>query len=383
MPQLCKVFAIEQTWRFLIQDKEAGVGQRFWVLEIAESPAVRIGGNATAATIQKILASTMSIDYAKVLDVVPKLTRLAETDEAPANIKCEVSLHEDGARSYQKAHVACAAHKVHAIAARTWPFFGDAVTGIISTLKILTRHGAMQAFLKALETEILDSLVITSSPLEPEAISYRQHTLDLFTPSCKEKPRSAALVRCFATFNLNGDWRTKQQVVHRCLPGCCSNKKSFAKKLCVLLPRVVSGLTVKILNRGDWKSWHVALYMVPFLTATHALFPQVFTRVFLGSPEAVEEHTDRQAGIEAEAAEDDKMASFRLEYGANVKKAATWWARSIAGDILLIMRATLKPEADLMGYMLERTAGASQVQRMSAVDSVESGSGQSGLRQHG
>ena len=366
LPQLCKVYAVEQSFRVVFKKNSSGPEKtldNYVVLELGATPSIRVGGNATADTMMRVLQSTALVPYSQLTTVCASLTRIAETDEAPANLSCEHKLRMASASCYHKAQVVCSAHKIHAIAQKSWPFWSNTVAGILSTLKLLTRHGALQAFVKALELEILERVVFTKGPLPPEALRYRQHVMELWTPSCKDMGKSAVTLRCFATFVLSGDWRVQAKVEHRCLSGCCNGREDFDSKVKHMVPRVVKALTVKIMNRSDWRSWHAATNLIGFWMSLHGLFALAFQRVFAGTLRSYELEEPAVASGEDPGGDDDKMAQFRREFGQDLKKAAACWSSGAARVDLHILRATLLPETILMAETLERTSGPRLVQQ--------------------
>ena len=361
--QITKLFAIEQDWSALLEIHDLQEGDlkhqrnqppQYMLLQASASPSFRIGASAKAETVLEILNDASVIDRSEVAGAFPDFTRVVETDENPANMRAEkIWLHRALEKGpVQSLHALCSAHRVHSIAQKSWPFFETGTSALISTLKIMSGNGALQAFQRHLQAEIEETLQIVFAPLSEAAQAHRHHIMELFTPPLAEKPRSASTLRIFSTFLLNGDWRHTGHVEHRCLK-CCEDKAAFMGKLKIYLPRVMAALTVKVLSRSDWRAWQGSTFFVGYLSGVHSLFQKTFMRTFGGS---------MAQGLPSEDApppadtHDDKTALFRYEFGVNLRKALAFWSQVGCDLNLYLMRSSLVAEVELMAKLLRVTA---------------------------
>ena len=350
--QACNVFVIEQEWVMQFEIAQPNdVAQRVcFSLRGACSPQLRIAYNTKAETIAR-LVSEAGANMNEMAQGFENWTRLIETDEYPGNLRAEKILGHHNKLSctqsaelltpYAKLHLGCAAHKIHSIAQKCWPFSSELQKGIIASLKILRSNGALELFTKCICNIICEEVRIVHSPLTEEAALYRMTILRLFTPQASSKARPAAIARLVTTFVLNGDWR-KPVAEHRCLQ-CCGNTNELHAKIRAWVPKLMGALTAQMLHRGNWKAWQVGTYLVGFFTCAHGLFQRAFLRTFATRPLQHELPAPVEEMPEP-ANELDEMGAWRAEFSAQLRSAAGWWSQPCPEVDLLCMRAAL--EAD-------------------------------------
>ena len=273
------IWVVEQDWSFLLEElsDEDSRPNRLLLLCGGSSPKVRSSGNTKAETLVTVLEGTSLVSlelYKELASLCGQTVRLIETDSCGSNLRAEkilLSSQPEGEETYTKLHVTCMAHRVHGVASKTWQLSLSAQAALIHTLKILKANGALQRFVRTLIEVILENLRVTTSGLSDAALHWRAEVTKLFAPKASEKTRPHLVVRFVSTFILNGDW-TKADVEHRCMD-CCQSLRHLEDKVRLWVPRLISALGVRILNRSDWKSWKKGTYLVGMVSGMHGLFP--------------------------------------------------------------------------------------------------------------
>ena len=355
--RLTKVFVVEHSWTILCHWGSLNVhspefGPNCVAFQGSFSPAIRASSRGTAENIQEVLKRVWNVP-----DELSRLGRthwrLVETDENGANTKAE-KLIAEGDERLCALQVTCLAHKCHSIAAKSWSSYPQLHRSIISTLKVLT-GGRMHSFMQHLMHEVDQRLVIgsLSGPLDDEAVLYRNHILQIFAPSVAETARGSAHIRKGAIELLNGDWR-QPHVTHRCTH-CCVDRADTASKIKRWLGQAVKDLTLKQLNKDDWRQWHRSLHLVGFLSSVHSLFPAAFAAMCASvMPPA----TANDVACESAPAVDlDKTEAWRQELRKNTRMALEFWNGDRPHTDLFIFRTCISPQTTLMQKMLANASG--------------------------
>ena len=132
----------------------------------------RFAENATAETTAKLLKTTVNMP-GLVTAPFQRKWRLCEMDANPANLKCERLISQsDAMQDWRCVGGTCAAHRVHAIATKTFKLSGqtaNVISGCTRSLLTLQAPGALVRWRTALLDEILGTLRVTTTILSPAA----------------------------------------------------------------------------------------------------------------------------------------------------------------------------------------------------------------------
>ena len=278
--------------------------------------------------------------------------RLCETDAAASHCRAErlVEARLDKGK-WQTAHGACAAHRVHTVALRTFKLPGfpkEAITALIRSVLLLLSPGGLQHFKDALTREILEQPlgIVEDEVLSSEAQVYRDKALQLFAPS-KTRSRARALVLVLANALFNSDWRC-EQVRHICRAGCCESIAHTRDKVRRYVPLLVRSLALRVFCRDNWSGWPEGMQLVGLLSNMHGLFQRTFLRCFSAWAAYL-------PALEPSEEEDDFNAERRRELSQHAQVACSFWGKDYANWHLYVVRAVLEPQQALMKNFLALT----------------------------
>ena len=398
--ETAKVYVIEAEWSALLQkplqEGERDHSDNYLLLRGAVSPAVRCCNRSTTTALLQVLATTFAPPR-MCRRQFPLYLRVVESDGDSSNSKAELCLHAaaNSEGNEQLAdlgllHLMCSAHRLHTAAQRCWAHEQSIVTGITRSCLVLAAGGAMQKLSQSIDALVAEQLVVVRNlPLSAEAVSYRESLLTLLhIPTTT--PRRKAELQVITTRILNGDWRRRRLVEHRCHIGCCEGEAQSRHKVATALKRAFSLLRPSIFAKNDWKSWADSWRFITFGCSVHMVLPDLFRRTFTEEADPdVEEHVPlaaeppRQAQPEmraegvaaagqqelqrllqtlgnAEVADIHATRTLtRAQRAANLRCALAflhdtpqWWPR------YLVLRVSLEPEILLMSRLLESTSSS-------------------------
>ena len=364
--EVTKVFVVQASTAVLLEivssQCESSAESRFLCLRLNNSPALRASTSTSGEATHQVLKSC-----------VPKLEPkrwgyehhivMAETDSAGGNLRAEAiglsELHD----APLHLHNMCMAHRLHGVCLKTWPLAASCITGMIHSALILREAHAMRALRKAIGKIIAERLIIVESDQPPreEAQYFRRHMLSLFCPDARRQPKRAALFRFLAKRLLNGDWRRRDQLEHRCLgKECCENREMAVAKITRLAAKLWTSAKPSCFSKSNWLSWTEGCSFFGMGSAVHGLLPQSFLEAF-GQGVALQGSED--AGhvppalplAPASFLEDDQQVAERLrkERANSCQQAVYFMSRkSIHHAELILMMQALEPEKGAMAHLL-------------------------------
>ena len=229
-----KTYVIEVEWQALLQHNSGSVDPgHMFLIHGAFAPAVRVGQNSTAETIHCTLQNVNLIEWPRIRELFGQTWRIAETDEAGANLRAEEMWRQsDAGCGTRQLQIVCAAHKCHSVASRVWQMFPDLFYGFRQTMKVLKSPGCFQLFTDTVVRIIIERLKIVYA-VPQEAVWFREDTLRFFRPCETDGLANMACVDIVCNNLLNGDWRDQTCVQHVCVPGqsCCTSKHDTVAKI--------------------------------------------------------------------------------------------------------------------------------------------------------
>eukprot|EP00971_Amphidinium_carterae_P311561 6192294-Amphidinium_carterae.1 len=370
----------ETGWSISVRDIQTS---KYCILEIRFSQQLRAAASGGGETLFKLLLSTVQPPD-DVQHVFPCCMRLVETDEHGANGRCERMLKIHRGPQWSSLTSLCLAHKVHAMAQKTWTLESDCVSAIIQVCKHLSSSGMMaklkesMVLLAAERFEVRPALLLT-----PGAKTHKDNIQAYFLP-----PLSRS--RCRATTEVaveffSGDWRLSNTLIHQCAGShCCKDARQSKLKAIVLLQKLCTVLTPRMFSRANWCDWAQTLNFLGVLSGLHSLLQDAFTHAFSKADSAMQrnsgvDHPDAEAdtgraidrdpvqsvltlfahaaqgsGVEhAIGAEDDEQEAMRAELARALRLSLSWMSTGIAVfQQVFLLRVPLAPEVTLMHAML-------------------------------
>ena len=268
-------------------------------------------------------------------------------------------------------------HKAHSIAEKAWLLYPQLHSGIIATLKLLG-SGQMHLFTQHLLHDIAARFAFSSRPLDDDALRYRNHVVEIFTPTHDETKRGSAHIRTGIAELLNGDWRDKREIQHRCLSGtCCADRSHGVRKLQAWLLKTITVLTHKQLNKTDWRNWHRSLHLLGFLSSVHNLCQVSIAALCSKTLQRLEPQNNLEIGVgaavfPAPAPEDagNKMELWRHEMAASARATAAFWKSERPEMDVYLFATCLSPQPLVMHDILRCTGSHRDVQQVFASLSV-------------
>ena len=278
-----RVFVLEKGWTLLVRQREDDqTPDQYLAIMGSTSPLLRAAENCKGEGILPLLRMTTHIPHAAAFQFH---VRLSECDSAGANLRAEAMLSSES-DTRKSAIFACAAHKVHKAAERTWqlPPFARLISGLIHAGLLLSAAQSMKLLREGLFAEVsarpLRIFKVGSPTLEEDM--HRQRVLTLFSPS--KGPRRRALLQTLATVLLNGNWRA-HELQHYCTPECaCTGEEDVREAIKFAIGKLLKVLRPGVFQRGDWINWTHNLKGFGVLEALHGLLSPAFLQKFGAVP---------------------------------------------------------------------------------------------------
>ena len=274
---------LRQTGGVGFNAKQADTDQHFLSINGITAPCLRAAdstsGRATAAVIRACPSPP-----ATIYDTFAHVTRLAETDGAPANAKAERMLQawlKKASHKHSNLHHVCAAHKCHAIADKVWEQDLPTLSGIVAALLTVQKSQPLsrlrEALLSLVQTRA--QVLTTFQPLTEAAKRYRSNILNLYAPTGQHTRKRSIALAMAAVFN--HDWRSRGVVVHACPgPHCCSDRQEGVEKMLYMMKVFLRSLRPGKLCKGNWLAWMRPLQFLGLLGAIHNILADAFEIAF-------------------------------------------------------------------------------------------------------
>ena len=269
--QTAKVFVVETAWSMLVRNKSgmdynAGspeAATNFLHIQGVLSPFFSAADSATAQSTAAVLAASPPVP-ACLTKIFRFSTRVAESDEAPANIKAERMFQQhllDHGHEYEHLHWVCSAHKAHAMAEKCWDMSASTLTGVCAALLDVQKTQPLARLRAALLDIIAERVrILPAQPLTEAARDYRSHVVKLYCPRVQYPRKRATLLGFCAIYN--GDWRSHEEVIHIC-DGCCESPQETVEKMQHVANQLLRTLRPHKLCRANWLEWCKPLqYMI-------------------------------------------------------------------------------------------------------------------------
>ena len=295
--QLAKVYVTEKHWTMVLRTSHidhtgssassslsSGSEQnqsdptRFLLIYGAWSPSVVAADRGTATAIAAVMQRAPQ-PPAVIEELFPYRLRLAERDEAGANIKAE-RLHGNTLNGWSSMTWHCTAHKVHSIAEKVLSLDKNTVSGVINTLLSMQTTQHLEQLQEALVRVAQSSLrVVPWRDLAPDVALHRKNVLTQFAPD-KKTPRKRATVALLCSL-FNGDWRKDNVAEHLCCgEGCCSTLEETSHKIGVAIRALLRTCKPSKLCKDNWLQWRRPIGLVGLLCYIHKLLPRAFSVAF-------------------------------------------------------------------------------------------------------
>ena len=363
-----KVFVVELEYAFLLRRTNCLAAlpkQDFLLVHIPCSVQIRASENETGENIRNVLLSTSLLPDSEAVHLFRSTIRLAESDEAGANLRAERLLSDARHNAFSCLSTQCSAHKVHAAAKKvmTLAIYGDLCSGVINSLKVLWDRRFMKALKEQLRAHIRSNLVIrhrASVVLSRAAETFRAEALELYAPG-PDEPRLRALALYIAGSLLNGDWQ-RTNLQHICVgPQCCSSPEETMSKIERHILKLARGLKRSMFSRDNWSDWPAQLRFFGFFGSMHAMLRGPFLRALQPGREDAEGHINQNRAL-ADRVENgaagpvdnlDPVEVERTLRAQSLLKCCKWleteWEKT-----LWIMRLCLRPQVRLMQVILKQ-----------------------------
>eukprot|EP00971_Amphidinium_carterae_P338262 6475514-Amphidinium_carterae.2 len=354
-----KIFVQHVSWRMVVRAATLQSPTREMMMLCGQwSATVRVAERTTAECTASVVDAGPQLVSSRVAELFPQVHRVCETDDAGGNVKGEryqrdklLALTEH-IPTCQALHVhhPCTAHKLHAVANKVWNIDSDTVSGILHVLLVVQAAQNWAKLQKAIDTlpESLVEVVPTEgSMLSTEAEEYRRAALEAFAPPTKYVRKRGVIV--LACCVLNGDWRSKTKLQHRCPgPECCPTKAHSVVKVRLALRRIAKVLRPSRLNKGNWQqvTKTTSSAKLPRIVWLEPIVcqPLLSTTAERKSARTLESDTNAQFLDEA-------VSKYRQEEEEHRRVALSFLSNEAAHRIYTL-RAVLACEIDLMQSML-------------------------------
>ena len=278
--QVAKLFVVESSWSMVLEHKVPVEGRRLMVVEGHFSPCLRAADSTNGLAIAAVLRSVAQQQLPKGLPELFQISsRCIECDEAGANARAERFLETDEPR-WTRLTINCLCHKVHAAVQKTWSLNLAILTGTVRSLLVMQGSAGLcrlKAKLRDLVAERCE-LIYTQAPLEPAAMLYRRNILSAYLPAIWQSRRRATALLVTGLF-LNGDWRCRHTMQHRCT-GCCRDKRHCVAKMQAFTEKLFGAVKASMLCKANWTEWSAPLSVIGLLSGIHSLLPDVVAAAF-------------------------------------------------------------------------------------------------------
>eukprot|EP00971_Amphidinium_carterae_P337692 6474619-Amphidinium_carterae.4 len=295
-----KIFVVERAFSMLIQRLPLGTATNlcppssadsYVLLEIPLSPRLRAGAGTAGEDVFEVLQHASPV--VPMDDLFELTTRLVESDEHGGNLRAEALIRLQRGRSWCHLHSLCLCHKVHAAALKSFALHEEVISGLVHTAKVLSTAGSMAKFKEAARLLLMKRFAYRVEPLSyasstadmghsSGSSALRENVMRFFLPALSH-PRQRALVLVALSF-FNGNWEEKEVLQHRCPNrSCCRSAEHSTSKALILVTKLLTMLTPRLFNKGNWLNWPQCMGFFIFSDAMHSFFLDAFRVAFCKS----------------------------------------------------------------------------------------------------
>eukprot|EP00971_Amphidinium_carterae_P351764 6492268-Amphidinium_carterae.3 len=358
---------------------------RLCILTGRYGASIRASENTVGETTADVLNSIWmpaELEQKRMSKLFPTCVRFVEVDEAGSNGRAEALILEQrrglGDNQWCHLHVLCLAHKVHAMAAKTWALQKSCISHIIAVCKHQHMAGHMVSLSDHAGHSVRQELRIVHEGyhLSTKARQFRKIVEQYFMPATS-KPKLRSMFLAVLEY-FNADW-TLPTVVHVCT-GCCASEELSRETGVRLLTQLVSCMHPHMFSRANWTSWADTLPFFGLACCFHdGLIAKAFVKAFRkgSSTTGAEENLatefgDIGADPNAPQDVDNEQDRIRLENVRTLRMCLLFFSRrteELMQDVFLL-RICLQPELALMHAIIHTVSDAWETTQLKSMWSI-------------
>eukprot|EP00971_Amphidinium_carterae_P351615 6492192-Amphidinium_carterae.1 len=338
---------------------------------------VRASENTVGETTADVLNSVWAPDALEtpMSKLFKTCVRFVEVDEAGSNARAEALVLEqrrvNGDSGWCHLHVLCLAHKVHAMAAKTWALQRETITNTIAVCKHQRMAGNTKSLSDHVGSIVRNELrvVHTGYHLNAKARQFRSVVQKYLMPPTRRPKLRSMFLAVLEYFN--ADW-TSSTPVHVCT-GCCASEDVSRETGVRLLMQLVSHMHPHMFSRANWTSWADTLPFFGLACCFHdGLIARAFVQAFQKRPgplgaevnldtATVTEFGDIGFDADAQPHEpENEQEHIRIENARTLRLCLLYLSRrteELMQDVFLL-RVCLQPQMDLMHAIIHSVSEA-------------------------
>ena len=115
-----KIFVLQCSWTMLFQSRTLDSDWQYMSVSASCSPCLRITDSTRAECVAAVMASAPQMLNDRIKELFPAIYKISETDEAKANSRAEKLWSRANPSTSATLHMCCVAHKIHALADKSW-----------------------------------------------------------------------------------------------------------------------------------------------------------------------------------------------------------------------------------------------------------------------
>ena len=244
----------------------------------------RVTGETTRACLWSSISCVPEIE--RLWGAFPLKVRLACTDRAGANYRCESGLQEEGFMpQFAAAHIPCSVHCLSTAIGVSNSCAENEVSGVLNCGLVLNELGATRRLREILAKIIATELSVKYAMAEAEADARREAVYDMFLPVTgvtlgykKTNLKRREILNAF----LNGSL-LEEHCTHYCTMCCDSAEETLAYMTTFVVWALVP-YNLPIYSRKSWIGQDLSLDWIGLLEAHHNLFSKAMC-VYVGKPQ--------------------------------------------------------------------------------------------------
>ena len=367
--QVAKILALQCRWGMVLQlhnhdpEKPEDAEHEYLWLQGELSPCLRAVEKATGKNMAIPVQETL-LPPKRIEGMFEMCLRVGESDSAGANGVAQLLLRDEWPHTLFLP-VPCLCHQTHTVCKKTFDLMPASLQGLARSSLVMHQAG-VYAGMKDAALERLSRTFRRVAlpdgdvpPLSRAATTFREHVLQLFTPTTSA--RAKATVTAAAELFFNGDWRDGAHILHRCARGCFADHESSLFRAQTLLASIFLRVKPRVLCRGNWLHWHHCVASIGFLLAFHKMLLPVFKQSV-----SKFEDFENDADVGGDDLEADKIRALRLEAAQHRRQALQWLESPRPLEEVMLLRASLLGEVHLMQELVRMTSREWEVAMLSS-----------------
>eukprot|EP00971_Amphidinium_carterae_P348227 6490393-Amphidinium_carterae.1 len=249
-----------------VADNSGGLATKYVFIMGATLGWNQLLGNASSDCMGRALQETCAVS--RHASSFRLKTRLAITDQAPANILCEKLLVEARNDQWCSLHIYCTVHHAARSMTRSFILLEEHVSGLVNFALALSLGPSMVGFRQAVAAIIAHRpMLIHRGHAPPDVVEYQKCMLDTFCKSGSRQKERRLLLEHLAT----GDWRRGDVIEVYVVEGVDIDSKQV---LSTYINGIIYALCHKAFStypRHRWLGCDVSTDEVGLLEAVHSL----------------------------------------------------------------------------------------------------------------